>query len=183
LSDFPFEAPVTTENLLDAVVYGAAGPGLTALLLPGQAPLDEDARGAAGSDSNQRCPDGGLPRTTNTFIQKPPTPDGPNDCAVDLPPAVAEVFPTPSAIDVPFDVVVEINYSEPVILQDGAVEIGCSASGILDYTIAGSGSAYTFTPESPLLPGELCTTKTRQISWAKWQRGTSRFSSPSPKAC
>lgn len=156
--DFPNNQPVTTENLIDAVVYGPAGPELIALLLPGQVSVDENSRGAANADSSQRCPDGsGAPRATDTYIQNFPTPDGSNRCIFDEPPTVVAVSPAPNAAGVTIDATVEITFSEPVILQDQPIEIGCTISGILGYSVDGSADVYTFEPVSPPAPGETCT--------------------------
>jgi hypothetical protein len=156
--DFPNNQPVTTENLIDAVVYGPASPALLALLLPGQSPVDENSRGAANFDSNQRCPDGsGAPRATGTFIQNYPTPGGPNRCIFDEPPAVSAVSPAPNETGVPIDATIEITFNEPVNLQDQPIEIGCATGAILSYTVDGFADSYTFKPVTPLAPGVSCT--------------------------
>jgi hypothetical protein len=85
---FPDGTPVTTANLLDAVVYGigdVADDGLLALLGPGQPQLDEAAGGNASAHSLQRCPEGaGNGRETDTFAPAPPTPDDTNQCVTCL---------------------------------------------------------------------------------------------------
>lgn len=155
--NFPNNTPVTTKNLVDAVVYGQADAKLMALMLPGQMPIDENARGAGSSDSSQRCPNGGgLPRTSDHFLQETPTADDPNRCLVDLSPSVLSVSPAAGQSNVPFDVAIEILFSEPVFLNSEVLEIVCTKSGKLDYTIQGSGATWQFVLDSPLKPGETC---------------------------
>jgi uncharacterized delta-60 repeat protein len=83
-SQFPNGTPLTTANLLDAVVYDtsdADDPGLLALLNPGQPQVDENALGTGMMVSIGRCPDGsGGARNTGTYMQRPASPDGPNNC-------------------------------------------------------------------------------------------------------
>ena len=81
--DFPDGTPVTTTNLIDAVVYDtndADDAGLLALLLGG-GQLNEDENGNKDFDSNQRCPDGGgSGRDTSNFVQAIATPRALNNC-------------------------------------------------------------------------------------------------------
>lgn len=81
-NDFPNGTPITTNNLIDAVVYGtgdADDAGLLVLLNPGQPQIDENAHGLGDQESIQRCPNGsGLGRYTNTYITTVPTPGLPN---------------------------------------------------------------------------------------------------------
>lgn len=94
-SDFPNGTPVTTDQLVDAVVYGtgdADDPGLAPLLIDGAMQLDEDARGDKDHQSLQRMPDAaGGARDTRAFAVAAPTPgaingsgDG-NDTGGDMP--------------------------------------------------------------------------------------------------
>ena len=79
--DFPNDTPLTTTNLIDAVVYGTDDgddAGLAPLLNPGEPQLNENATGNKDTESLQRFPDGsGGPRNTSTFITAPPTPGEP----------------------------------------------------------------------------------------------------------
>jgi len=88
-TDFPNDTPVTTTNLLDAIVYDtndADDPGLLILLNAGQPQVNEDGAGDKDNHSNQRCPNGsGGARNTDTYIQATPTPGADNNC----PPPVA----------------------------------------------------------------------------------------------
>jgi len=87
--DFPTDTPVTTTNLIDAIVYGTDDPddpGLLVLLNPGQPQVDEYGGGAGTLHSNQRCPNGaGGARNTDTYTQALPTPGLPNACPIELP--------------------------------------------------------------------------------------------------
>ncbi len=80
-SAFPAGTPVTTSNLLDAVVYDTADlddPGLL-VLTPGQQQVNEDEAGNSDFFSNQRC--GGGPRITFCYHQFNPTPAAASPCA------------------------------------------------------------------------------------------------------
>jgi hypothetical protein len=85
-ADFPNDTPVTTENLIDALVYDtndSDDSGLLVLLNPGQPQVNEAGGGDSARDSNQRCPDGsGGARNTETYEQWLPTPGEENLCAI-----------------------------------------------------------------------------------------------------
>ena len=72
---FPNDTPVTTDGLIDALVYDTDDgddPGLLVLLLAGELQINE---GYQSSESNQRYPDGlGGGRNTYTYYQAAPTP-------------------------------------------------------------------------------------------------------------
>ena len=156
-SDFPRNAPVSTINLLDAVVYGPADERLLVLLNAGQAPLDEDARGTATNDSNQRCPNGGgRPRESAAFVQNSPSPGENNHCQYDDPPQVVGVVPKPSATDVALDTSLTVTFSEPVDLTGQPFEIACTATGVHAYNVNGGPETYTITLHEPLNYGETC---------------------------
>ena len=110
-ADFPSGTALTTDGLIDAVVYDtndSDDAGLLALLNPGQPQLNEDGAGDKDNHSNQRCPDGsGGLRNTDTFIQDVPTPGAAN-CAV-----------PPEACGDPFTPVYAIQGAEPASLLDG----------------------------------------------------------------
>ncbi len=93
-ADFPSGTPVTTDNLIDAIVYDtndADDAGLLVLLNPGQPQVNEGGAGDKTGHSNQRIPNGsGGARNTETYAQFPPTPGAEN---VGPPPGVlAEIF-------------------------------------------------------------------------------------------
>jgi predicted extracellular nuclease/plastocyanin/subtilisin-like proprotein convertase family protein len=105
-SQFPNNTPVTTTNLLDAVVYDTADPddpGLLVLLNPGQPQVDEDAGGNGVVNSIQRCPNGsGGQRNTNTYAAFGPNPDSLNTCTpAPTGTATNTVVVTPSATNTP----------------------------------------------------------------------------------
>jgi len=90
-SDFPSNSAITTDNLVDALVYDtsdADDAGLLILLNADQPQVDENANSAATTQSMQRCPNGaGGQRNTITFAQFAPTPGAVNTCPA-APPAV-----------------------------------------------------------------------------------------------
>ena len=81
-ADFPNDTPVTTNNLIDAIVYDtndSDDAGLLPLLNSGQPQVDEGGAGNKDEHSNQRIPNGsGGTRNTNTYSQFPPTPGASN---------------------------------------------------------------------------------------------------------
>ncbi len=83
-ADFPLNTPVTTTNLVDALVYDtsdADDPGLLVLLNAGQPQVDENANTLGATQSNQRCPNGsGGARNTSTYRQTTPSPGIANTC-------------------------------------------------------------------------------------------------------
>jgi hypothetical protein len=85
-SDFPGNSPITTDGLVDALVYDtedADDAVLLTLLNAGQPQVNENGSGAGDTDSNQRCPNGsGGPRNTETYAQFAPTVGTENLCIV-----------------------------------------------------------------------------------------------------
>ena len=85
-ADFPNGTVVTTNNLVDALVYDTADAddaGLLVLLNAGQPQVDEAAAGDATLHANQRCGNGeGGGRNTAGYTQAAPTPGAANHCAV-----------------------------------------------------------------------------------------------------
>jgi hypothetical protein len=83
-TSFPTNTPITTSNLIDAVVYDTADAddaGLLVLLNSGQPQVDEASGGGGDSNSIQRCPNGsGGARNTSAYLARTPTPDGENSC-------------------------------------------------------------------------------------------------------
>jgi LPXTG-site transpeptidase (sortase) family protein len=93
-TDFPNGTAVTTNNLLDAIVYdtsdGDDAELLTLLIGGGQ--VNEDTNDK-DTESNQRCPNGsGSQRDTSSYAQHPPTPDAANTCGVTPPSVVINEF-------------------------------------------------------------------------------------------
>lgn len=89
-SDFPNDTPVTTANLVDALVYDtndSDDAGLSVLLNAGQPQVNEGGGGSSTGDSNQRCPNGtGGARNTDSYDQFSPTPGEENTCGTGGPP-------------------------------------------------------------------------------------------------
>jgi hypothetical protein len=85
-TDFPNNTPVTTANLIDAIVYDtsdADDPGLLVLLNASQPQVDENASAASADVSVSRCPNGtGGARNTSTYVVSTPTPGTGNSCPV-----------------------------------------------------------------------------------------------------
>ena len=160
-SNFLVGGPVVTEALLDAVVYapgGAEDAGLAPLLLAGQ-PLDEALRDAAMTDSLQRYPNGeGAARDTSTYVVYAPTPDAPNRRLADDAPRVTAVWPENDTTIADVAAIIEVTFSEPVILHNQPIEISCSLSGSHTYALSGGGTTFRFQPYLPLMRGESCTT-------------------------
>ena len=86
--NFPNDTPVTTNGLIDALVYGtndADDAGLLQLLNPGQPQVNESGEGDSSAHSNQRCPNGaGGARNTSSYVQIEPTPGISNDCVLPI---------------------------------------------------------------------------------------------------
>lgn len=86
-SAFPNGTPVTTANLLDALVYDtddADDPGLSVLLNPGQPQVNENGAGNREGQSVGRCPNGaGGLRNTVTYLPSAPSPGASNACPGD----------------------------------------------------------------------------------------------------
>ena len=82
--DFPNDTPVTTTNLIDAIVYDTDDSDdaeLLVLLNTGQPQVNERAGGDGTGHSNQRCPNGtGGAHNTNSYDQFAPTPGAENLC-------------------------------------------------------------------------------------------------------
>ncbi|MGB5820499.1 MAG: DUF5689 domain-containing protein [Saonia sp.] len=83
---FPNGTVITTDGLIDALVYGTGDPDdveLLALLNPGQLQVDENENGSQTSESMQRIPngDGGALNTT-TYTAATPTPGVANDLVI-----------------------------------------------------------------------------------------------------
>ncbi len=77
LGDFPIGGPVTTENLIDALVYATNDPPaplLMPLLLDGEPMVNESANSNPSNESMSRVPDGGAQRVTSTYAIQAPTP-------------------------------------------------------------------------------------------------------------
>lgn len=115
-STFPNGTAVTSDNLVDALVYGTSDPddaGLLPLLNAGQPQVDD-----SDVESMQRCPDAsGGARNSDTYTQSAPTPAAEN-CATPPPPAL-----TCTTGDItPIHDVQGAGATSPLVGQDVAVE-------------------------------------------------------------
>ena len=90
-SAFPNNTPVTTSNLLDAVVYDTSDPddpGLLTLVNFGEPQVNENGSSSGTTQSIHRCPNGsGGGRNTSTFGNGTPSPDTNNNCLITPPPS------------------------------------------------------------------------------------------------
>ncbi|SDM20690.1 Por secretion system C-terminal sorting domain-containing protein [Catalinimonas alkaloidigena] len=146
---------VTTDGLIDAVVYGtsdADDEGLLALLNAGQPQADENANGQAISESLQRLPNGsGGQRNTDTFGAAAPTPgteNGGDGGPVEPQPGLITIAEARNAAD---DAVVTIQgiltvadeFGGPAYIQD-------STGGIAVFDAALHGGTYQIGDEVKL---------------------------------
>ena len=83
-TSFPNGAPITTANILDAVVYGTDDPTdaeLLPLINAGQPQVNESVGGDQQHQSSSRCDNGtGGKRNTDTYLPTVPTPGEDNVC-------------------------------------------------------------------------------------------------------
>jgi predicted extracellular nuclease len=83
-ANFPNDTPLTSDGLLDALVYDTNDgddPGLLVLLNSGQPQVNEGGQGEKDLHSNQRCPNGfGGQLNTDSYFQDTPTAGGFNNC-------------------------------------------------------------------------------------------------------
>lgn len=152
-------SPPTVSGLVDAVVYGSGPPdaGLLSLLKSGEPQVSEDGRGEAVTDSSQRCPNGsGGPRRTTTFRTHSPTPGQANICKDDSAPALLSLAPAAGSVVEPAELVLELNFSEPVSLATGGILFTCTATGTHALTITGGPVAFSAAPTVPPDYGESC---------------------------
>jgi len=88
-TNFPNGSAVTTNNLIDALVYDtndSDDPELLVLLNAGQAQVNEGGAGDKDVHSNQRIPNGsGGTRNTDTYAQLEPTPGVENGAIIPIP--------------------------------------------------------------------------------------------------
>ena len=102
--DFPNDTPISTENVIDAIVYDtndADDAALLVLINAGQPQVNEGAGAGSATESNQRCGNGeGGALNTDTYIQALPTPGTTNNCPEPPPPVslrlISEIQGDPS---------------------------------------------------------------------------------------
>lgn len=96
---FAVDDPVTTTNLLDAVVYDTDDTDdaeLLVLLEASQPQVNENENGNSDTESLSRVPDLGTARETDTYVAQAPTPDALNS----PPPAGVTIYHSASRVDV-----------------------------------------------------------------------------------
>ncbi|APU08863.1 endonuclease I [Cellulophaga lytica] len=95
-SDFPNGSSVTTDNIVDAVVYDTNDSDdaeLLVLLNAGEAQVNEGGAGDKDNHSSQRILNGaGGAQNTSTFAQETPTPGAANGEVVVVPPTEATIL-------------------------------------------------------------------------------------------
>jgi len=104
-TNFGNGTPITTTNLLDALIYDTSDPddnGLLVLLNAGQPQINEAGAGDSTAVSNQRCPNGsGGQRNTTTYTQGFPSPGLSNTCSGATPTATATATPSSATTPTP----------------------------------------------------------------------------------
>lgn len=158
-ADFPANTPVTTANLVDAIVYDTDDPddpGLLVLLNPGQPQVNESANGNSANDSISRCPNGqGGQRNTAGWVTGVPSPKAANPC--DLPPSVVSTAPGNGAVDVAANESIAITFSEAVTVTGDWFTIICTVSGAQTATVSGGSTTFALIPDAAFTAGEDCT--------------------------
>ncbi len=164
-ADFPNGTAISSDNLLDALVYDtddAAAAGLLPLLNPDQPQINENERGYKDLHSNQRCPNGGGgQRNTDGYLQNGTTPKATNNCVLDSAPQVIQVAPADQTVDVARDAGLTVQFNEAVNAAAGWFEIDCSSSGMRtedNTAVSGGPTIWMLNPASDFLFGESCTT-------------------------
>jgi len=106
-ASFPDGTPVTSTNLIDALVYDSDGSPanvlVTTLLNAGELQINENENGTADYESMGRCPNGsGGAMNTYTYSWDAPSPGSGNVCILATPtptPTVTPTFPPAPACD------------------------------------------------------------------------------------
>lgn len=162
-SDFPSNTALTTDNLIDALVYDTDDgddAGLLPLLNAGQPQVNENGGGDKDNHSNQRCPDGsGGARNTDTYTQALPSPGAANTCGavVDVAPTVSGTTPADNDTNVALSADINVNFSEAVAVSGTWFTISCTDSGDHSAVVSGGPQDYALTPDTDFSAGESCT--------------------------
>jgi len=127
-SDFPSGSAISTENLVDALVYDtndSDDANLLDLLNLGQAQINEGGSGDKDNHSNQRSPNGaGGLRNTSSYVQAEPTPGSANIGTSDTqPPKILATIPENDQTEVPYNTFLELTFDEEVNKGSGDVLI------------------------------------------------------------
>ncbi|EZH75155.1 endonuclease [Aquimarina atlantica] len=126
-TSFPNGTAITTENIIDAIVYDtndADDVELLVLLNTGQPQINEDANGNKDAESLQRSPNGqGGARNTTSYVAKAPTPGVDNDGVIVTPGdpiSIAEARATAEGTPVTIAGVLTVtnSFNGPAFIQD-----------------------------------------------------------------
>ncbi len=147
-ADFPNSTPVTTANLVDALVYATGqtnDAGLLTLLNAGQPQVNEDGAGDATRDSNQRCPNGsGGQRNTSTYQQGTPNPGALNQCTT-----AAATVQIESGGFTPNQVTINVNETIRWANADSTAHAVASDTGAFNSPTLSNGQTFTHTFTAP----------------------------------
>jgi len=153
-ADFPNDTAITTENLLDAVVYDtddADDAALLALLNTGQPQVNENGSGDKDNQSIQRCPNGsGGARNTDTYTQFTPTPGSAN---------CEEPPPPPEACGDPFTNIFTVQgngLASPLVGSEVAIE-GLVVGDFQNNSMPDDGDLNGFYVQDPVGDGDPAT--------------------------
>ncbi|OEK09662.1 hypothetical protein A8C32_13250 [Flavivirga aquatica] len=127
VSEFPNNTTITTDNLIDAIVYDtndADDAELLVLLNAGEMQVNENELGESASQSLQRIPNGaGGLRNTNTYAQVVPTPGVKNGAVIAIPGEIISIkearnVAEGTAVTITGVLTVTDNFSGPAFIQD-----------------------------------------------------------------
>ena len=158
-TSFPIGAPMSTVDLLDAVVYDtddADDPGLLTLLNPTQPQVNENGGGDGPNQSIGRCENGtGGARNTSTYDNITPTPDSANVCPPPPPPpsasviVISQVYGGGGSANAAF----QNDYVE--LYNRGSVTVDTTGWSLQYAAATGSGWDFNKTPlGGPIAPGQ-----------------------------
>jgi plastocyanin len=147
-TDFPNNTPLTTANLVDALVYAtgqANDAELLTLLNAGQPQVNEAGAGNATRDSNQRCPNGsGGQRNTNAYQQGTPNPGALNQCTT-----AAATIEINSSGFTPNQVTINVDQTVRWVNADSTAHVVASDTGAFNSPSLSSGQIFTHTFTTP----------------------------------
>ncbi len=167
VDDFANGTPVTSTNLVDAIVYDDYNSDdvelREALLNPGQPIALEGATSTESSAySAQRCPDGsGGSRNTETHAAHAPTPGAANECQAR--PVVLDVYPNDGDSGVSVDATVRATFNTTMTNVSTTTFLLHSLDGLVPSTVSYS----TSSQRSTLRPLESLASGTRYTATLK----------------
>jgi predicted extracellular nuclease len=156
---FPSNSAVTTDNLIDAIVYDtddSDDAALLVLLNAGQPQVDEDGSDGKDTESNQRCANGsGGARNTRTYQQHLATPGAENVCGADEAPFITSIVPLNGESNVAIDANINVTFNEDVVIA-GYNAIVCENEASITVTATGEGDSYVLNPDQDFVSGDSC---------------------------